>query len=498
VIRIYNTLTRTVEPLEPRVPGEVGLYVCGMTVYDHCHIGHARAMMAFDVVVRHLRRRGLRVKFVRNHTDVDDKILARAQELGVPPLVLSAQFIAELDADLDAVGILRPDVAPQVSEHIPEVITMTEALIEKGHAYVAGNGDVYFSIESCPGYGKLSGRKIEDMREGARVAVDPHKRHPGDFALWKAVSGEGDLGWDASFGRGRPGWHIECSAMAARHLGEQFDLHGGGIDLVFPHHENEIAQSECASGHRPFAKVWMHNGHLTLVDAAGEPVKMSKSLGNVVRIRDIVARVPAEALRLMYVDTHYRSPLPFSDQKLADALGVLDRVYIARETVDEVVGRGVGAPIDSLPESAREVHALATTFVAKFDAAMDEDFNSAAAIAHFFELVRAINRFGNDKKARAKGADALRPALECFAVVAEVFGIAALSPAAYFDEAKVKRMRAQGRSIEVIDALVAERSAARAAKDWARADAARAQLDEQGITVMDGPEGSTWRVRVDA
>lgn len=498
MIRIYNTLTRTVEPLEPLVPGEVGLYVCGMTVYDHCHIGHARAMMAFDVVVRHLRRRGLRVKFVRNHTDVDDKILNRAQELGVPPLVLSAQFIAELDADLDAVGILRPDVAPQVSEHIPEVIAMIEALIEKGHAYVAANGDVYFSIERCPGYGKLSGRKIEDMREGARVAVDPHKRHPGDFALWKAVPVATDLGWEASFGRGRPGWHIECSAMAARHLGEQFDLHGGGIDLVFPHHENEIAQSECASGHRPFAKVWMHNGHLTLVDAAGEPVKMSKSLGNVVRIRDIVARVPAEALRLMYVDTHYRSPLPFSDQKLADALGVLDRVYIARETVDEVVGRGVGAPLASLPDSAREVHALATSFVAKFEAAMDEDFNSAAAIAHFFELVRAINRFGNDKKARARGADALRPALECFAVVAEVFGIAALSPAAYFEEAKVKRMREQGRSIEAIDALVAERAEARAAKDWARADAARVQLEEQGITVMDGPEGSTWRVRVDA
>ncbi len=498
MIRIYNTLTRTVEPLEPLVPGEVGLYVCGMTVYDHCHIGHARAMMAFDVVVRHLRRRGLRVKFVRNHTDVDDKILNRAQELGVPPLVLSAQFIAELDADLDAVGILRPDVAPQVSEHIPEVITMIEALIGKGHAYVAANGDVYFSIERCPGYGKLSGRKIEDMREGARVAVDPHKRHPGDFALWKAVPVATDLGWEASFGRGRPGWHIECSAMAARHLGEQFDLHGGGIDLVFPHHENEIAQSECASGHRPFAKVWMHNGHLTLVDAAGEPVKMSKSLGNVVRIRDIVARVPAEALRLMYVDTHYRSPLPFSDQKLADALGVLDRVYIARETVDEVVGRGVGAPLAALPDSAREVHALATSFVAKFEAAMDEDFNSAAAIAHFFELVRAINRFGNDKKARARGADALRPALECFAVVAEVFGIAALSPAAYFEEAKVKRMREQGRSIEAIDALVAERAEARAAKDWARADAARVQLEEQGITVMDGPEGSTWRVRVDA
>jgi cysteinyl-tRNA synthetase len=498
VIRIYNTLTRTTEPLEPIVPGEVGLYVCGMTVYDHCHIGHARAMMAFDVVVRHLRRRGYRVRFVRNHTDVDDKILARAVELGVPPLELSAQFIAELDADLDAVGILRPDVAPQVSQHIPDVIALITALIERGHAYLADNGDVYFSIESCPGYGKLSGRKIDEMREGARVAVEASKRHPGDFALWKAVPAAGDLGWEAPFGRGRPGWHIECSAMAAHHLGEQFDLHGGGIDLVFPHHENEIAQSECATGHRPFAKVWMHNGHLTLVDAAGEPVKMSKSLGNVVRIRDIVARVPAEALRLMYVDTHYRSPLPFSDQKLADALGVLDRVYVARETVDDVVGRGVSAPLSELPESAREVHALAAAFVAKFDAAMDDDFNSAAAIGHFFELVRAINRFGNDKKARARGADALRPALAAFAVVAEVFGIAALAPAAYFDEAKVKRMRAQGRSIEAIDALVAERSAARTAKDWARADAARLQLDEQGITVMDGAEGSTWRVRVDA
>ena len=498
VIRIYNTLTRTTEPLVPRVPGEVGLYVCGMTVYDHCHIGHARAMMAFDVVVRHLRRRGLRVKFVRNHTDVDDKILARALELGVPPLELSAQFIAELDADLDAVGILRPDVAPQVSDHIPEVVAMIEALLTKEHAYLAANGDVYFSIESSPGYGKLSGRKIDELREGARVAVDPNKRHPGDFALWKSVPDSADLGWSAPFGRGRPGWHIECSAMAARHLGEQFDLHGGGIDLVFPHHENEIAQSECASGHRPFATVWMHNGHLTLVDAAGEPVKMSKSLGNVVRIRDLVERVPAEALRLMYVDTHYRSPLPFSDQKLADALAVLDRVYLARETVDEVVGRGVSAPLDQLPDSARDAHALATAFVAKCDDAMDDDFNSAAAIGHFFELVRAINRFGNDKKARARGADALRPALDAFAVVAEVFGIAALTPAAYFDEAKGKRMRAQGRSVEAIDALVAERSAARAAKDWARADAARVQLDEAGITVMDGADGSTWRVRIDA
>ncbi|MSQ01404.1 MAG: cysteine--tRNA ligase [Myxococcales bacterium] len=498
MIRIYNTLTRTTEPLVTNEPGKVGLYVCGMTVYDYCHIGHARAMMAFDVVVRHLRRRGHEVNFVRNHTDVDDKIINRAREAGVPPLELSAHFIRELDADLDAVGLTRPTLAPQVSEHIPEVITMIEALVRKGHAYGADNGDVYFSIESFAGYGKLSGKRIDDLREGARVVVDTSKRHPGDFALWKAAPNAGDLGWEAPFGRGRPGWHIECSAMAARHLGQSFDIHGGGIDLVFPHHENEIAQSECASGHAPFARTWMHNGHLTLIDAAGDPVKMSKSLGNVVQIRDIVARVPAEALRLMYVGTHYRSPLPFSDAGLGDALSVLDRVYLARETVDEVVGRGVSAPMDELPETAREANRLAAGFVERFDQSMDDDFNSAAAIGHFFELVRAINRFGNDHKARARGADALRPALAAFGAVAEVFGIAALSPNAYFDEAKVKRLRAQGRSVEAVDALVADRAAARAAREWARADALRIELDAQGIAVMDAPSGSTWRVRVDA
>ena len=498
MIRIYNTLSRSTETLQTLQPGKVGLYVCGMTVYDYCHIGHARAMMAFDVVVRHLRRRGLEVDFVRNHTDVDDKILARARESGVSPLELSARFIRELDEDLDSVGLLRPTVAPQVSEHIPEVVAMIEALIRRGHAYLADNGDVYFGVESFAGYGKLSGRKVDDLREGARVAVEASKRHPADFALWKAAPEAGDLGWDAPFGRGRPGWHIECSAMAARHLGDTFDIHGGGIDLVFPHHENEIAQSECASGHAPFARYWMHNGHLTLVDAAGEPVKMSKSLGNVVQIRDIVKRVPAEALRLLYVGTHYRSPLPFSDARLADSLGALDRVYVAKETVDEVVAKGVGAPVEQLGEVAKEVHRLATGFVERFDAAMDEDFNSPAAFGHFFDLVRAVNRFGNDKKARAKGADVLRPAQAAFAAVAQVFGVAALTPAAYFDEAKVKRLREQGRSVEAVDELVAARSAARAAKDWSRADALRAELDAQGIVVMDGAEASTWRVRVDA
>jgi cysteinyl-tRNA synthetase len=491
VVRLYNSLTRRHEPLETRVPSRVGLYVCGMTVYDYCHIGHARAMVAFDVIVRQLRRRGYTVDYVRNHTDVDDKIIHRARESGEHPLALSARFIEALDEDLDALGIQRPNLAPQVSAHIPEVVAMVQRLVDRGHAYLASNGDVYFAIETFPRYGALSGKKIDELRAGERVAVEAAKRHPGDFALWKAA-GPSELGWDAPFGRGRPGWHIECSAMAARHLGDQFDLHGGGIDLVFPHHENEIAQSECASGRAPFARYWLHNGHLTLDDE-----KMSKSLGNIRRIRDIVAEVPAEALRLLYVDTHYRSPLPFSTEKLADSLSALDRIYLAKETVDEVVSRGTEAPLDALPEAARDCHRLATSFAERFDASMCDDFNSAGAVGHFFELVRAINRFGNDKKARARGAAALAPARAAFATVAEVFGIAAMGPAAYFDEAKVKRLRAQGRSVEEVDALVARRAAARAAKDWAAADQCRAELDAQGIAVMDGTTASTWRVRVD-
>ena len=497
MVRLYNTLSRTVEPLETQVMGKVGLYVCGMTVYDYCHIGHARAMMAFDLVVRHLRRRGYDVNFVRNHTDVDDKIIQRARERGMHPLQLSAEYIRELDADLDAVGLVAPNAAPQVSAHIPEVLSIVSRLMHKGHAYLADNGDVFFSIESAPGYGKLSGRKLADLRAGERVAVEASKRHPGDFALWKSMPNLDELGWDAPFGRGRPGWHIECSAMAERHLGPTFDIHGGGIDLVFPHHENEIAQSECASGREPFARYWMHNGHLTMVDDQGENVKMSKSLGNIRRIRDIVAEVPAEALRLLYVDTHYRSPLPFSNDKLHDSLGALDRIYLAKETVQAAVAMNGNAALDSLPEHGREANRLAVGFTERLDVAMDDDFNSAAAIGHFFELVRAINRFGNDKKALGKGGAALAPAVAAFEAVATAFGIGGMAPLAYFDEAKVKRLRTAGRSVDEIDTLVAARTSARNAKEWAQADAIRVQLDAQNIVVMDTPAGSSWRVRVE-
>ena len=489
-IRLYNTLSRSVETLETLTPGHVGLYVCGMTVYDDCHIGHARAMMSFDVVARHLRHRGYDVLFVRNHTDVDDKIIARARERGIDPLTLSATYIARLEEDLAGLGLVSPDVTPKVSEHIAEILALIGALVANGCAYQATNGDVYFSVERFPTYGQLSGKKLEDLRAGERVAVDTAKRHPADFALWKAwTKDEAEPRWESPWGPGRPGWHIECSAMARRHLGDTFDIHGGGIDLVFPHHENEIAQSECGTGKHPMARYWLHNGHLTL-----ESEKMSKSLGNIVRIRDILREMPAEALRLLFLDTHYRSPLPYSTERLAGSLGLLDRFYTAKETALEAAG---DAPIDALGETGREAHRLAMEFPERFDAAMDDDFDTHTALQHLFELVRVVNRFGNDRKARARGARAMAPVQAAFALAGNVLGIGGMDPAAFFDEVKHKRLTAVGKPVAEIDARVAERTRARTEKDWARADELRAELEAQGIIVMDAPSGSTWRIRVE-
>ena len=489
-VRLYNTMSRTVEVLQPRVPGVVGLYVCGMTVYDYTHIGHSRAMMAFDVIVRHLRHRGYAVTFVRNHTDVDDKVIARAAVLGVDPLTLSAGFITALEEDLRALGMVSPDVTPKVTDHVDGIVDLITALIDRGHAYLAENQDVYFAVESDPEYGKLSNKNLEDQRAGERVAVEAAKRHPADFALWKAHGGHAsEPSWPSPWGPGRPGWHIECSAMSRRHLGDCFDIHGGGIDLIFPHHENEIAQSECGTGQRPMARYWMHNGHLTM-----DQVKMSKSLGNIVRIRDILEQVPAEALRLFYLETHYRAPIPYSSDRLVESLKALDRIYSAKETVEFASGDTDAA---ELGEAAEEAWRLGLAFPDRFYAAMDEDFNAAGAMGHLFELVRAVNRFGNDKKVRSRGGKALAPAKAAFALVAAVLGVATMTPAAFFDEVKLKRLAAAGRSAADIDALVDARTAARAAKDWARADALRLELDAQNIVVMDGQAGSTWRMRID-
>lgn len=503
-LHLYNTLSRTVEPFRPAVAGQVRMYVCGMTVYDYCHIGHARAMITFDVVARWLRERGLQVTYVRNHTDVDDKIIQRAAELGEDPLALSQRFVQALDEDLARLGLIEPDIAPKVSEHIPSILAMVQALVARGHAYEA-EGDVYFAVESFDRYGQLSGKRLDDLRAGERIAVDTRKRHPGDFALWKAAK-EGEVSWDSPWGPGRPGWHIECSAMATQHLGDSFDIHGGGIDLVFPHHENEIAQAECATGHGPFARYWMHNGHLTLVDEAGEPVKMSKSLGNVIRIRDLADQVPAEAVRILYLDSHYRRPLPFGPGKLQDALMAAERVYLARQVIEGVLAASPTTSSADEADAARvaaelsgdtaELYELARTFPERFGEAMDDDFNTALALAHLFDLVRVTNRFGNNKKAGKRAGPVALVARAAFDLAGRVLGIGGRDSAAFFAELTDKLLARQGLTRPEVQARVDQRQEARGARDWAHADQLRDELDAMGVVLMDGPEGTTWRMRV--
>ncbi len=492
--RIYNSLSRSLEDFQPAEPGKVSMYVCGMTVYDYCHIGHARAMLSFDLIYRWLVEEGLDVTFVRNYTDVDDKIIQRAGELGEDPLALSARFIDALDEDLAKLGLAIPQHQPKVSEHIPEIISLVESLVHRGHAY-AVEGDVYFAVESFPEYGKLSGKKLDDLRAGERVAVDSRKRHPADFALWKATT-EG-ISWDSPWGAGRPGWHIECSAMSMRYLGQTFDIHGGGIDLIFPHHENEIAQSECGTGHGPFAKYWLHNGHLTAHDGQ----KMSKSLGNFVRIRDIVSEVPAEALRLVYMESHYRSPLPYSPDRLAEAVASLDRLYQARELLEALsarpVNESVASLISSYGEPAADLHRLCETFTERFSEAMRDDFNSARALSVLWELVRAVNRFGGLKKAQRRGAAMAAPALKAFAQVGRVMGIGGRSSDAWFEEVRRLRLAAIGKTEADIEARIVARDEARRSKDYAASDAIRKELDALGVILMDGSQGTLWRMRVE-
>ena len=492
-IRLYNTLSRSIEPLQTAQPGRVGMYVCGMTVYDYCHIGHARAMMTFDVVARWLRERGFEVDFVRNHTDVDDKIIRRALELGEDPLHLSERFIGALEADLAALGCQPPTHEPKVSTHIPQIIEMIATLVEGGHAYAA-EGDVFFAVETFPGYGQLSGRKVAELLAGERIAVDDRKRHPADFALWKGQR-PGEPAWESPWGPGRPGWHIECSAMAKTYLGDGFDIHGGGLDLVFPHHENEVAQSECATGVHPYARYWMHNGMLTLGDE-----KMSKSLGNIMRIRDLLDRVPTDALRLFYLQAHYRSPLPYSEAQLEEALVGMDRLYTAKEVLEQMAAQpetdGVAALVRDLGEPAEMLAEHADHFATRFGEAMDDDFNSARALGSLFELARAANRFANNRKWRKRGSALAKVALEAFALVDRALGIGGLPAAEWFAQVRVLRLAAAGHTADEVEALVAARAEARAAKDWARADEARDALAALGVILMDGPEGTTWRMQV--
>lgn len=461
MLHIYNTLTRRKEPLRPLEPGRVRMYVCGMTVYDFCHLGHARVLVVFDIVYRHLKRLGLDVTYVRNITDIDDKIIRRAAENGEAIEALTERFIGAMHEDADRLGVLRPDAEPRATLHMAEILAMITRLLDQDHAYVAGNGDVYYAVASFPGYGKLSGKDPQDLRAGARVEVGEAKRDPLDFALWKAAK-PGEPAWASPWGAGRPGWHIECSAMSTGCLGNHFDIHGGGADLMFPHHENEIAQSEGATG-EPFVNVWMHNGFVRVNDE-----KMSKSLGNFFTVREILARYQPEEVRYFILGSHYRSPLNYDDSQLDAARAALTRLYTALREL----------PADAEPaggEGYRE----------RFDAAMDDDFNTPEALAVLFDLAREINRLrGQDVAAAAAlGAElrALGAALGLLGQDAEAYLKAGAGSAA------------GGLADADIDALIARRNAARKDRNFAEADRLRDELTAAGIVLEDGPGGTTWR-----
>ncbi|UUX94666.1 cysteine--tRNA ligase [Aquabacterium sp. J223] len=453
-LRIHNTLTRAVEPFEPIEPGHVRMYVCGMTIYDLCHIGHARMMMAFDVVQRWLRAAGYRVTYVRNITDIDDKIIRRALERGIPIRQLTAEMTEAMHEDVAALGIEPPTHEPRATEHVPRMLEMIGALEGKGLAYRAPNGDVNFAVRRFPGYGKLSGKSLDELRAGERVAVNEGKEDPLDFVLWKAAkpSEPADAQWPSPFGAGRPGWHIECSAMSCALLGEHFDIHGGGMDLQFPHHENEIAQSEGASG-RPFVNVWMHNGFVNV-----DNEKMSKSLGNFFTIRDVLKRYDGETLRFFMLRTHYRSPFNFSDAHLDDARNALRRLYTA---------------LDKVPADAAEVD-WSLPQAAAFRAAMNEDFNTPGAVAALFDLAGEVNRGGSSRVAGQLKA------------LGKVLGLLQQPPLDYLQGGKSELQAA------VIEDMVSARAEAKKARNFAEADRIRAELASYGIELKDSAQGTTW------
>jgi len=485
--KIYNTRTRTLEDFDPIEAGKIRLYACGNTVYDHCHVGHARGMILFDSFVRYLRHRGWDVDFVRNFTDVDDKIINRANEIGEDPLALSARFIGEYHNDAEAMGLDTPNKEPKVSESMDDICGLIQSLIDKDHAY-QNEGSVWFDVASYSEYGLLSGQKVDELRSADEVAG---KRSPADFALWKAVK-PGEPSWPSAWGDGRPGWHIECSAMAKSTLGDTIDIHGGGLDLVFPHHENEVAQSVCGNK-ADYARVWMHHGLLTM--ASGQ--KMGKSFGNVINVKVALAAFPAETLRLYYLQNQYRSPLPWGEEALPEALAMLSRLYEAREVAEAMGGAEPAAQVaKDMGKDAQTVLDLGTSFSEKFYAAMDQDFNTALAIAHLMELSRAINRFGNVKKANKRGGPIVAAALEAFALANTAIGLMRMTSEEFHADVKAKRLAAMKIDPADIDALIEQRGQARADKNWARADEIRDELDAKSILVMDSADGVQWRVKL--
>jgi len=514
-VRLYNSESRCKEPLETLVPGKVLMYVCGVTVYAEAHVGHIRAALSFDIVLRHLLSRGYEVKYVRNFTDVDDKIINKAIEEKVDFRTIASRYEDDYHWATDSLFMLRPDHEPRVSEYMDEIIAMVSVLIDNGHGYVVDN-DVYYSVATRPDYGRLSGRKLEDQEEGARVDVDSRKQHPFDFALWKS-SKPGEPNWDSPWGPGRPGWHIECSAMSSALLGEHFDIHGGGIDLIFPHHENEIAQTEGATEVQPCVRHWMHNGHLTI-----NSEKMGKSLGNFFGVGDIIVRYHPESLRLFYLGAHYRAPLDFSEQSVQEAEARLERLYGTLADLDRRLGDSITMPLpredgswgrehlyqaatDSLslvePEdfegAERGLFHQCENLLERFGEAMDDDFNTAGALGQLFDFVRKVNRWlGSDPDLSSPPLRALASgARERLLQAGSTLGVLHEQAESFFVALRARRLAYLGLEESAIQDSIERRLEARSNRDFAAADAIRDELEGRGIGLNDGPNGTTWTVQ---
>jgi cysteinyl-tRNA synthetase len=490
-LQVYNTLTGKKEEFVPLEPGRVRMYVCGITVYDLCHIGHARSAIVFDVIYRYLLSLDYQVTYVRNFTDIDDKIIRRAAEEGKDYRAIADRYIRAFYEDMDRLGLLRPTLEPLATEHIAEMIEIVGKLVEKGAAYKAGT-DVYFKVDRFEGYGKLSGRDTEDMIAGARVEVDENKINPLDFVLWKG-SKPGEPAWESPWGPGRPGWHIECSAMASRYLGPTIDMHGGGKDLVFPHHENEIAQSEMAFD-APFVRYWIHNGFVNINNE-----KMSKSLGNFLTIRDVLQDVHPESLRLFVISKHYRSPVDFSDETVAEAERGLERLYGTLEAVKQraVGGQSAEYSGEVLKQQDQELYEKAESLRALFLEAMNNDFNTAQAIGYIFALQRNLQRFLDTfgrKNLKGPAAHLARMAAGEMSNQCNTLGLLMLEPEVFLDQQRKLKLKTTGISEQELNDLIALRHKARQEKNFAEADRIRLELETKRIQLEDSPDGTKWRV----
>ncbi|MCX8021802.1 MAG: cysteine--tRNA ligase [Syntrophorhabdaceae bacterium] len=475
-IRVYNTYTGKKEDFIPVEEGKLKLYVCGVTVYDHCHIGHGRSAVVFDVIYRYFLARGYDVTFVKNFTDIDDKILKKSWMEGIPWREVADKYIESYYEDMERLNILRPTYEPKATEHIEEMIELVDTLLKKGYAY-AVDGDVYFSVDSFKGYGELSKRSLDEMMAGARIEVDERKKNPLDFALWKS-SKENEPSWDAPFGRGRPGWHIECSVMSTKYLGNPFDIHGGGKDLIFPHHENEKAQSEAATGKR-FVNYWIHNGFVNM-----DKEKMSKSLGNYLLLKDFMKSFSPETLRLFFLSTHYRSPVDYNDRAIEDTNQALHRLYYTVKRVAEI-NKAYGVETREFPETK--------DIVEGFYRAMDDDFNTALALSYVFELTKVINRLIDEND------ESTLPYVlytkDALLSVCNILGLAGYEIHDFEAQEKLRHLRRVGLDINTVEGLIDERNTARKSRDFRRADEIREYLLKFGIILQDTPSKTEWRVK---